>query len=139
MRDPVARGLSCVADLDGVPRGWNRTLIIRDAATEDWPHIYPFYAEIMAAGRTYPYPERQTLEEARSWWMEPPPGKTVVAADDAGTIVGSAKMGPNRPGRGAHVATASFIVDPAHQGKGAGRALGEHVLGWCRAEGFHGT
>lgn len=37
------------------------------------------------------------------------------------------------------MATASFIVDPAHQGKGAGRALGEYVLGWCRAEGFHGT
>jgi len=47
-------------------------------------------------------------------------------------------MGPNRPGRGAHVATASFLVDPAHQGKGAGRALGEYVLDWCRAEGCHG-
>ncbi|MFD8996570.1 GNAT family N-acetyltransferase [Streptomyces abikoensis] len=30
------------------------------------------------------------------------------------------------------------MVDPAHQGKGIGRALGEHVVDWSRAEGFRG-
>jgi GNAT superfamily N-acetyltransferase len=59
----------------------------------------------------------------------------VVAVSD-GVIVGSAKMGPNRPGRGSHVATASFLVDPVCQGKGVGRALGEYVLDWCRSAGF---
>ena len=112
-------------------------MIIRDAASRDWTDIYPFYAEIMKEGRTYAFPERQSLEEARPWWMEQAPGKTVVATSD-GVIVGSAKMGPNRPGRGSHIATASFLVDPTHQGKGFGRALGQHVLDWCRAEGFHG-
>jgi GNAT superfamily N-acetyltransferase len=67
--------------------------------------------------------------------MEQSPGQTVVAEDE-GVIVGSAKMGLNRPGRGAHVATASFLVDPAHQGEGVGRALGEYVLHWCRSAGF---
>jgi len=67
--------------------------------------------------------------------MEEPPGQTVVAESD-GVIAGSAKMGPNRPGRGSHVATASFLVDPARQGQGTGRALGEYVLDWCRREGF---
>jgi GNAT superfamily N-acetyltransferase len=110
-------------------------VIIRRAADEDWPLIYPFYASIMAEGKTYPFPERQSLEEARPWWMEEPPAQTVVAVSD-GFIVGSAKMGPNRPGRGAHVATASFLVDPARQGQGTGRALGEHVLNWCRSSGF---
>lgn len=108
---------------------------IRRATDQDWPLIYPFYAEIMAAGRTYPFPERQTLEEARPWWMEPPPGQTVIAVS-GGAVVGSAKMGPNRPGRGSHVATASFLVDPGHQGRGIGRALGNYVLAWCRSEGF---
>jgi GNAT superfamily N-acetyltransferase len=45
-------------------------------------------------------------------------------------------MGPNRPGRGAHVATASFMVDPAHAGRGVGRALGEHMIDWARASGY---
>jgi GNAT superfamily N-acetyltransferase len=110
-------------------------VIIRRANEQDWALIYPFYAAIMADGKTYAFPEGQSPEEARPWWMEPPPGQTVVAVSD-GVIVGSAKMGPNRPGRGSHVATASFLVDPARQGHGVGRALGEYVLSWCRSAGF---
>jgi len=110
-------------------------VIIRQAAGQDWPLIYPIYAAIIAAGETYAFPEDQSLDEARPWWMEEPPGQTVVAESD-GVIAGSAKMGPNRPGRGSHVATASFLVDPARQGQGTGRALGEYVLDWCRREGF---
>ncbi len=104
---------------------------IREADADDWFRIYPFFAAVMAAGQTYAYPDDLSLEEARPWWMEPPPGRTVVATD-GDTVVGTAKMGPNRLGRGAHVATASFLVDPAHQGRGVGRALGEHVLAWAR-------
>jgi GNAT superfamily N-acetyltransferase len=110
-------------------------VIIRQAGERDWPLIYPIFAAIMTEGRTYAFPEGQTLEQARPWWMEQPPGQTVVAISD-GVIVGSAKMGANRPGRGSHVATASFLVDPARQGNGIGRALGEHMLDWCRSAGF---
>jgi GNAT superfamily N-acetyltransferase len=28
------------------------------------------------------------------------------------------------------------MVDPAHAGRGVGRALGEHVLDWARGEGY---
>jgi GNAT superfamily N-acetyltransferase len=118
--------------------GWtvlSAVVIIRQATERDWPLIYPIYAAIMAEGKTYTFPEDQALEQARPWWMEQPPGQTVVAVSD-GIITGSAKMGPNRPGRGSHVATASFLVDPARQGKGTGRALGEYVLDWCRSAGF---
>jgi GNAT superfamily N-acetyltransferase len=110
-------------------------VIIRRATEQEWPSIYPIYAAIMAEGKTYAFPEGQSLDEARPWWMEEPPGQTVVAVSD-GDIVGSAKMAANRPGRGSHVATASFLVDPARQGQGAGRALGKYVLGWCRSAGF---
>jgi L-amino acid N-acyltransferase YncA len=110
-------------------------VIIRPATEQDWPLVYPIYAAVMAEGKTYAFPEQQSLEEARPWWMEEPPSQTVVAVAD-GAIVGSAKMGANRSGRGSHVATASFIVDPAYQGKGTGRALGEYVLDWCRKQGF---
>jgi len=112
-------------------------VIIRRAAEQEWPLIYPFYAAIMAEGKTYPFPDGQTLDEARPWWMEEPPGQTVVAAS-GGTILGSAKMGANRPGRGSHIATASFLVDPAHRGQGVGRALGQYVVDWSRSAGFTG-
>jgi L-amino acid N-acyltransferase YncA len=112
-------------------------VIIRVATDEDWPRIWPFFDAIVAAGETYAYPEGMSPDAARALWMEPPPGQTVVA-EDSGTVLGSAKVGPNRPGRGAHIATASFMVDPAHQGRGAGRALGRYVLDWARAAGYHG-
>jgi len=113
-------------------------MLIRPATDQDWPGIFAFYRTVMAEGRTYAFPPGQSLDEARPWWMEQPPGRTVVAVDDAGAILGSAKMGPNRPGRGSHIATASFLVNPAHQGRGVGRALGTHVLDSVRADGYHG-
>jgi GNAT superfamily N-acetyltransferase len=109
---------------------------IREATPQDWPAIYPFWSQIVEAGETYAYPLGLGQEQARAWWMEQPPGRTVVAEAD-GEILGSAKMGPNRPGRGAHVATGSFMVDPRRRGRGVGRALGEHVVGWARGSGFH--
>ena len=113
-------------------------MIIRPATDDDWPRIWPFFDLIVTAGETYAFPPDLTVESARPWWMEQPPGRTVVAVDDDETVLGSAKMGPNRPGRGAHVATASFMVDPAAQGRGVGRALGEHVVEWAGATGYHG-
>lgn len=109
---------------------------IRDATPADWARIYPFWSAIVNAGETYAYPEGLTVDQAEPLWMERPPAHTVVAVD-AGDVLGSAKMGPNRPGRGAHIATASFMVDPAHAGRGVGRALGEYMVGWAGRQGYH--
>jgi GNAT superfamily N-acetyltransferase len=112
-------------------------MIIRAAGAQDWPRIWPFFSGIVGAGETYAYAEGLTPQTAEALWMEEPPGQTVVAVDGE-TVVGSAKMGPNRPGRGAHVATASFMVDPTRQGRGVGRALGSYAVEWARAAGFRG-
>lgn len=109
---------------------------IRTATDADWDAIWPIYEAIVVAGETYAFPEPR-YDEARSLWMERPPGRTVVAVD-AGRVLGSAKMGPNRPGRGDHVATASFMVDPAAHGRGVGRALGRHTVDWARSAGYRG-
>jgi GNAT superfamily N-acetyltransferase len=112
-----------------------RAVHIRTAEPPDWAQIWPFFIQIVEAGETYAYPDGMTLEAARPLWMEEPPGHVVVAVD-GDRVVGSAKMGPNRPGRGAHVATASFMVDPAHHGRGVGRALGEYAVEWARSAGY---
>jgi L-amino acid N-acyltransferase YncA len=108
---------------------------IRPADRDDWGQIYPIFSAIVAAGETYAYPEGLTSEEARGLWMEPPPGHVAVALE-GDVVLGTAKVGPNRPGRGAHVATASFMVDPAQGGRGVGRALGEYAVAWARDAGY---
>jgi GNAT superfamily N-acetyltransferase len=110
---------------------------IRAAVDDDWLRIWPVFAAIVAEGETYAFPEDLTLEAGRGWWMESPPGLTVVL-EDGGRLLGTAKMGPNRPGRGDHVGTASFMVDPSAQGRGVGRALASYAVGWHREQGFAG-
>lgn len=109
---------------------------IRDATNEDWPPIWSFMSQIVAAGETYCYDPDMSEDQARTMWLLDPPGRTVVATDDDGTVLGTAKMNPNQAGGGSHVASASFMVDPAYGGRGVGRALGEHVVAWAQAEGY---
>ncbi|HEX5120638.1 MAG TPA: GNAT family N-acetyltransferase [Pseudonocardiaceae bacterium] len=111
-------------------------MMIRAAEHADWPKIWPFFQRIVLDGETYAYPLDLTEATGEPYWIAEPPGQTVVAVD-GDEVLGSATMGPNRPGRGAHVATASFMVDPASQGKGVGRALGEYVVRWSRESGYH--
>lgn len=108
---------------------------IREARGEDWAAIWPFLRTIVAAGETYTLPRDIAEDDARSMWMLDPPGATFVAVED-GRVLGSAKSGPNHRGPAAHIATASFLVDPAAAGRGVGRALGEHVIAWAAASGF---
>ena len=111
--------------------------MIRPATPDDWPAIWPIFKETVAAGETYAYPEDLTADEARELWLERPPGLTVVLEED-GEILGTAKMGPNRPGRGDHVGTASFMVASAARGRGVGRALATYVIQWHRDQGYDG-
>ena len=91
---------------------------IREARPGDWPEIWPFFRETVRAGETYAYDPELTSDRARALWLAEPPGASVVAVD-GGVVLGSATMGPNRPGRGAHIGTASFMVSPAARGRGS--------------------
>ncbi|BDZ49512.1 N-acetyltransferase [Frondihabitans sucicola] len=109
---------------------------IRTATDADWAGIWPFYRGIAEAGETYALPPRRTADEACGDWFTPGHA-VVVAVDDGGAILGSAHFGPNRPGRGSHVSTASFMVAPEASGQGVGRALGEYVVAAAADAGFH--
>ena len=112
-------------------------LTIRPATEQDWAAIFPIIEQVVREGETYAYPMSMSSDAARELWMEQPPGLTVVAERD-GAIVGTAKMGPNRPGHGDHIGTASFMVDATARGTGVGRRLGEYVIEWHRRQGFEG-
>ncbi len=108
---------------------------IRAVRPEDWTQIWPFFREIVAAGETYAYPSDLSPEQAQALWTPGDDGRVVVAVDGE-SVLGAALMQANRPGRGSHVATASFMVSPAARGRGVGRQLGEYALQWAKDEGF---
>ena len=108
---------------------------IREYTDSDWPSVWPIFREVVSAGDTFAYDPGWTSEQAREVWVVAPPGRTVVACDGA-RVLGTAHMGPNRPGPGSHVATASFMVAAHARGRGVGRALGEYALSWAREQGY---
>lgn len=108
---------------------------IREFTEADWPDVWRIYRAVVDAGETYTYDPAWTERQAHDVWVEPAPGRTVVAVE-GGRIVGTAHIAPNKPGRGSHVATASFMVDAAARGLGVGRALATHILDLARADGY---
>jgi L-amino acid N-acyltransferase YncA len=108
-------------------------VIIREERAEDWQRIAPFFRAIVEDGETYAYPDGLSDAEAERVWTGQ--GRVVVAVD-GDRVLGTATMGPNRPGRGSHVATGSFMVDPAAADRGVGRALGRHLIEWATVQGY---
>ncbi|GAA1968361.1 GNAT family N-acetyltransferase [Amycolatopsis minnesotensis] len=110
---------------------------IREFTDADWPQVWPIVHEVVQARDTYTYDPDLSADDGREIWIESPPGLTVVAVD-GDHVLGTAKMGPNRPGPGSHVSTASFMVAADARGRGIGSALCAYALDWARSRGYAG-
>ena len=106
--------------------------LIRPIAEADWPQVHALVVEVAAAGDTYAMEVPRSEAETRDLWT----GEHVVVAVDGEQLLGSARMGPNRPAQGAHVGTASFMVATAARGRGIGRLMGEYAVRWLSSQGF---
>lgn len=107
---------------------------IRPATEADWPHIWALFRRAAAGGDVFAYDEHTTEDTARKLWFDSPATAFVCEAD--GAFAGTYYVRPNQPGRGAHVANAGYMVEPAFRGRGLAVALCEHSLGTARARGF---
>ena len=108
-------------------------LTIRPAIDADRDAIWQIFHEVVATGDTYVFEPSTSREEALAYWFREDT-RTYVAEQDG--IVGSYVLRPNRPGLGAHVSNASFIVAKNARGLGVGRAMGEHCLSEARRLGY---
>jgi len=110
---------------------------VREVVEADWPQVWAIVRDVVREGETFPYDPDMTEDQARTVWIEKPPGRTVVAVAQ-GRVLGTAKMGPNRPGPGSHVSTASFMVAADSRGRGVGAALCRDALSWAQNDGYAG-
>jgi len=110
---------------------------VRAFQADDWAQVWPIVRAVIRAADTFTYDPAMTSEQAYDLWVQPPPGRTVVAHDD-GQILGTAHMNTNRPGPGSHVATASFMVAEDARGQGIGGALVRDALDWARGRSYAG-
>lgn len=108
---------------------------IRPADRNDADAIWRIFHAVVKTGDTYTFDPETPREEALAYWFAART-ETFVAEDDNGTILGTYILRPNQPGGGAHVANAAFMVAPEAQGRGLGRAMGEHCLTKARERGF---
>ena len=110
-------------------------MIIRRATPADADDIWRIFHAVVATGDTYTFLPGTPREDALAYFLGPGIASWVIE-DGNGRIAGMYKLIPNHGGFGSHVANASFMVDPAVQGSGAGRAMGEHCLEQARQAGY---
>jgi L-amino acid N-acyltransferase YncA len=107
---------------------------IRPASPADFDRIWTIFRAVVAAGDTYVFAPDTRRDDAFAYWFGPGVRSWVAELD--GRVVGMYKLVANQRDLGAHVANASFMVDPGTSGRGIGRAMGVHCLREARRAGF---
>ena len=107
---------------------------IRPAIDSDREAIWTIFHNVIASGDTYAFDSQIPRQDALAYWFQSDT-HTYVAERD-GRVFGTYILKANQLGLGSHVANAAFMVAPNAQGKGIGRAMGEHCLKEARRLGF---
>src|SRR5262249_32730488 len=111
-----------------------QSLQIRRARKIDRDAIWQIFRAVVARGDTYVFDPHISRTRALGYWFDQR-RRCYVALSDEG-IVGTYVLNANQAGLGSHVANAGFMVAPSAQGRGIGRAMGEHCLREAERLGF---
>lgn len=110
------------------------SLSLRPATRGDGSAVWRIFSPILTEGTTYALDERTDESDfLRDWFGRG--GEQWMAETESG-VVGAYTLRPNQPGRGAHIATASYGVDAAARGLGVGQLLGKHSVERAHAAGY---
>ena len=109
-------------------------LLLGSLAPAERGALFTLFAGIVDRGEGFPQEAPLTEEDFEAAWGTGV--RLVVAARQAGTLVGAYYVKPNYPGRAGHIANAGYVVDPAWRGRGVGRALVHDSLAQAARLGF---
>lgn len=108
-------------------------LTLRAATRADASAMLALLRSAIAEGDTLPFNTALDGEFIDQQWLG---AYGCVLACRGDILAGMYRYGANMPGRGSHIATATFIVDQRFRGQGIGRTLVEHCIEESRASGF---
>lgn len=102
---------------------------IRAATAGDFDAMWAIFRAAIATEDALPFAGTFEASTFQGHWFGLQPAYVALLQDH---VVGMYRMGANFPDLGAHVASATYVVDPTVQGRGIGRALVEHSLDRAR-------
>ncbi|MEK7949163.1 GNAT family N-acetyltransferase [Luteolibacter soli] len=105
---------------------------ILHATEEHAEAAWQIFREVIASGDAYVFGADTTREAFLAYWF----AAHAYVAMENGKVLGSYLIKANQPGRGSHVANASYMVAAAARGKGIGGLMCEHSLYQAKTLGF---
>lgn len=96
--------------------------------------IWRIFQEVIAAGDAYVFEADTTREQFMAYWFAPTSHPQVALLD--GEVAGSYIVKANHPGRGSHVANASYMTAASARGQGIAGKMCQHSLRLAKSLGF---
>jgi len=106
---------------------------LRAAVNADAPAMLALLRSASEEGDALPFLDGLDVDFIDGQWLR---AEGCVVACREGRLLGMYRYGRNMPGRGAHICTATFVVERAARGQGIGRALVIHCLDSAKASGY---
>jgi L-amino acid N-acyltransferase YncA len=94
--------------------------------------VWQIFREVIVAGDAYVFEADTSREAFLAYWF----AAHAYVAIEGEDVLGSYIVKANQPGRGSHVANASYMVASAARGRGIGGLMCGHPLREAKALGF---
>ena len=112
----------------------NEGLIIVPASDAHIADTWRIFQEVIAAGDAYVFDADTRPEQFTAYWFAPQHNAHVVLLD--GEVVASYIVKANQPGRGSHVANASYMTAASARNRGIAGIMCGHSLRLAKSRGF---
>ena len=109
-----------------------QTVRLYESADEE--AVWEIIRQVLAGGEAYVFYPDSSRDKMLSYWLAKDKKVFVVLSGE--TIVGTFTIKPNMPDRASHIANASYMTHPAHEGKGIGLFMANYSLEEAKRLGY---